>query len=153
MNHLDLFKEKNIIAELQETDKRGVLEEMVDYAVSSNLLAKTKKKPVIEAIMAREQLGSTGLGNGIAIPHVKIKGFQGDMSLIGRSTRGVDFKSIDGEHVSIFFMIVSSSEDAEKHLSILQWISGLARHRDFKSFALGAADAKEILGILREIGS
>jgi len=152
MNHLNLFKEKNVISDLKSLDKRGVLEEMVEYAISKKLLAKTKKKTVIEALLAREKLGSTGLGNGIAIPHVKIKGFQDDLAILARSKRGVDFKSIDGEDVNIFFLIVSSTEESEKHLGILQWISGLARHQDFKSFVRGASDAKGILGILKEIG-
>ena len=151
MNHLNLFKEKNIIMDLEAEDKRGVLEEMVDYAISKNLLPKAKKKTVIEALLAREQLGSTGLGNGIAIPHVKIKGFQGDLALLARSSQTVDFKSIDGEPVQIFFLILSSTEEAETHLSILQWISNLARHQDFKSFIRGAKDEKEIVGILKEI--
>jgi mannitol/fructose-specific phosphotransferase system IIA component (Ntr-type) len=152
MNHLNLFKEKNIIADLKAGDKREVLEEMVEYSIEKGLLAKTKKKAVIEALLEREKLGSTGLGNGIAIPHVKIKGFQGDLALVARSKSGIDFKSVDGEPVIIFFLLVSSTEEAENHLSILQWISGLARHQDFKSFIRGAADGKEILGILKEIG-
>ncbi len=153
MSYLNLFKEKNIISELKTSDKRGIIEEMVDYAISKSLLAKTKRKTVIEALLEREKMGSTGLGKGIAIPHVKIKGFTGELALLGRSRPGVDFKSIDGEPVHIFFLLVSAAKDADKHLSILQWISGLARHQDFKRFIVGAANAKEILGILSEITS
>jgi len=152
MNHSDLFVEVNIIADLQATDKRSVLEEMIDYAIEKELIPKNKKKTVIEALLAREQLGSTGLGNGIAIPHVKIKGFHNDLALAARSIRGVDFKSVDGEAVNVFFLLVSSAEQADRHLSILQWISRIARHQDFKSFVRGAKDAKEIVGILKEIG-
>jgi mannitol/fructose-specific phosphotransferase system IIA component (Ntr-type) len=152
MNHLNLFKEKNVILDIKSSDKRSVLEEMIDHAIENKLLAPKKKKSTIEALLAREQLGSTGLGNGIAIPHVKVKGFADDLAILARSQNGIDFRSIDGEDVNIFFLIVSSTEDSEKHLSILQWISGLARHRDFKSFVKGATDEKEIVSILKEIG-
>lgn len=151
MNYLNLFKEKNIVLNLKATDKRSGIEEMVDFAIAADLLAKTKKKAVIEALMAREKLGSTGLGRGVAIPHVKIEGFSGDLALMARSSSGVEFNSIDGEAVYILFLIVSPAKDAEKHLSILQWISGLARNQDFNNFIRGASDEKEIVGILKEM--
>ncbi len=151
MNYLNLFKEKNIILTLESTDKRSAIEEIVDSAISSDLLAKNKKKIVIEALLAREKLGSTGLGRGVAIPHVKIEGFSGDLAVLARSNKGVEFNSIDGEAVFILFLIVSPAKDAEKHLSILQWISSLARHQDFNNFIRGASDEKEIVGILKEM--
>ena len=152
MNHLSCFKEKNIISDLQATDKAGAIAEMIEYAISSGLLSKNKKKLVTESLLSREKLGSTGLGRGVAIPHVKVEGFSGDLNLLARSKQGVEFNSVDGEPVYILFLIVSPAKDAEKHLSMLQWISGLARHQDFNNFIRGAADKKEIVGILKEMG-
>jgi len=82
---------------------------------------------------------------------VKIEGFSGDLAVLARSNKGVEFNSIDGEAVFILFLIVSPAKDAEKHLSILQWISSLARHQDFNNFIRGASDEKEIVGILKEM--
>lgn len=152
MSYTHLFKESNIVPELKAKEKKAVIEEMVDLAVEQNLCPKNRKKVILEAILEREKLGSTGLGHGIAIPHVKIDGFQGQTILLARSKTGVDFSAVDGEMVYIFFLLVSPSVDASEHLSILQWISRMARHQDFTSFVKNAKDTKEILGIIKEFG-
>lgn len=152
MSYSHLFKEKNIIEDLQSVEKRALLEELIITAVDRGLCPKNKKKVVLDALLDREKLGSTGLGHGIAIPHVKIEGFQGQTSLLARSKNGVDFGAVDGENVYIFFILVSPLLDAAEHLSILQWISRMARHQDFVSFVKNAKDAKEMLGIINEFG-
>ena len=152
MTHAHLFKEKNIVDDVQGLEKRAVLEEMIAVAVDRGLCPKTRKKTIIEAILEREKLGSTGLGHGVAIPHVKLDNFQSNICLLARSKAGVDFNAVDGENVHIFFLLVSPSKNAEEHLSTLQWISRLARHQDFGSFVKNAKDGKEILSIVKEIG-
>ncbi|MBU0755021.1 MAG: PTS sugar transporter subunit IIA [Planctomycetes bacterium] len=152
MSYTQLFKENNIIGDLQATEKKTVLEEMIETSVERGLCAKSKKKSILDALLERERLGSTGLGHGIAIPHVKIDGFQGQTCLLARSKTGVDFSAVDGEPVYIFFLLISSSIDATEHLSILQWISRMARHQDFTSFVKNAKDVKEILSIIKEFG-
>lgn len=152
MSYSNLFKEKNIVEDLQSVEKRALLEELIDTAVDRGLCPKNKKKAVLDSLLEREKLGSTGLGHGIAIPHVKIEGFQGQTSLLARSKNGVDFGAVDGENVYVFFILVSPLLDAAEHLSILQWISRMARHQDFVSFVKNAKDAKEMLGIINEFG-
>jgi mannitol/fructose-specific phosphotransferase system IIA component (Ntr-type) len=152
MSYTHLFKDVNIAEDLEATEKKAVIEEMIDLVVSRGLCPKNKKKVVLDALLEREKLGSTGLGHGIAIPHVKIEGYQGQISLLGRSKSGVDFGAVDGEPVYIFFLLVSPSVDAAEHLSILQWISRMARNQDFTSFIKNAKDTKEIVGIIKELG-
>ncbi len=152
MSYSQLFKEKNIVDDVKAVEKREAIEELIDAAVSRGFCPKTKKKVIMESLLDREKLGSTGLGHGVAIPHVKIDGLQGAVSLLARSKEGVDFNAVDGEPVHIFFLLVSSSKDAEGHLSILQWISRLARHQDFGSFVRNAKDSKEIFSIVKEFG-
>ncbi len=152
MSYSQLFKEKNIVDDVKAVEKREAIEELIDAAVSRGLCPKTKKKVILESLLDREKLGSTGLGHGVAIPHVKIDGLQGSVSLLARSKEGVDFNAVDGEAVHIFFLLISSSKDAEGHLSILQWISRLARHQDFGSFVRNAKDSKEIFSIVKEFG-
>ena len=123
MTYTHLFKEKSIIEDVQAVEKREVIEEMLDTAVTRGVCPKNKKKVILEALLEREKLGSTGLGHGVAIPHVKVDGFQGQISILARSRAGVDFNAVDGEPVNIFFLLISSSKDAEGHLSILQWLS------------------------------
>jgi mannitol/fructose-specific phosphotransferase system IIA component (Ntr-type) len=152
MTYLHLFEEKNILSDLVQTEKKAVIEEMLTYAVEQGICPKSRKKSALESLLEREKLGSTGLGHGVAIPHVKIDTFQGRLSLLARSKGGVDFNAVDGESVHIFFLLVSASKDAEEHLSILQWISRLARHQDFGSFVKNAKDGKEIHSIIKEFG-
>lgn len=153
MSYSELYQENNIIDDLESTEKRAVIEEMIDIAVSRDLCAKSKKKSILDALLEREKLGSTGLGHGVAIPHVKIDGFQGQVAILARSKSGVDFNAVDGEAVHIFFLLVSPLTDAAEHLSILQWISRMARHQDFASFVKNAKDEKEICGIIQEFSS
>ena len=150
MTYSHLFKEKNIIEDVQAVEKREVIEEMLDEAVARGICPKNKKKIILDCLLEREKLGSTGLGHGVAIPHVKLDSFQGQISILARSKVGVDFNAVDGEPVNIFFLLISSSKDAQGHLSILQWISRLARHQDFGSFIRNAKDSKEIFGIIKE---
>ncbi len=151
MSYLQLFKENNIIEDLGAVEKKMVIEEMLDFAVSQGVFPKNKKKSTFEALLDREKLGSTGLGHGVAIPHVKIDGCQERLMLMARSKAGVDFSAVDGEPVYILFLLVSSTGHAEEHLSILQWISRMARHQDFSRFVRNAKNGKEICGILKEL--
>ena len=152
MSYAQLFKEKCIIEDLEATEKRAVIEELLDLSVERGLCPKSRKKSILDALLEREKLGSTGLGHGVAIPHVKVDGLQGQISILARSKKVVDFNAVDGETVHIFFMLISSTKNAEEHLSILQWISRTARHQDFSSFVRGAKDSKDMLAILKEIG-
>ena len=77
MSHAELFEEKNILEDLKAGDKRAILEEMVETAVERGICPKSRKKAILEALFEREKLGSTGLGHGMAIPHVKVDGLQG----------------------------------------------------------------------------
>lgn len=152
MTYSNLFREKNIVDDLQAEEKRAVMEEMMDAAIERGLCPKSRRKVILEGLLERERLGSTGLGHGVAVPHVKIDGLQNRISILARSKRGVDFNAVDGEPVSIFFLLVSSKKDADEHLSVLQWISRLARHQDFGSFVRNAKDSKEIHSIVKEFG-
>lgn len=152
MTYTNLFKEKNIVEDLQAQEKRAVMEEMLDVAIARGLCPKSKRKVVLEGLLERERLGSTGLGHGVAVPHVKVDGLQQQVTLLARSKQGVDFNAVDGEPVNIFFLLVSSKKDADEHLSVLQWISRLARHQDFGSFVRNAKDSKEIYSIVKEFG-
>lgn len=152
MTFSELFKENNIIEDLVSSDKKSAIEEMLNTAVDRGLCPKSRKKSIFEALLEREKLGSTGLGHGVAIPHVKIDGLQGQVSMLVRSKAGIDFNAVDGENVYIFFMLISATKNAEEHLKILQWISRMARHQDFVQFVRNAKDADEMFGIIKEFG-
>jgi mannitol/fructose-specific phosphotransferase system IIA component (Ntr-type) len=145
------FSKKNIFDELQAVNKQAVIEEMVNGLKNEKLIKQSSARDVIASLMKREEIGSTGIGNGVAIPHAKVDRVDDLILALGRSKQGVGFDSIDGEPVHILFLIVSPEEDSELHLQALKWVSGLARNKDFCRFFRAAKDHKEILGLLKEM--
>ncbi|MEW6741177.1 MAG: PTS sugar transporter subunit IIA [Planctomycetota bacterium] len=152
MGHLALFKEGSVVPRIRATDKQAALEELVDAMVNSAALPAAKRGAVLKALLAREQLGSTGVGGGVAIPHVKLEGLSRSSAALGISSDGLDYAAIDGEPVHIVFMVVSPAEKAQEHLAVLQWISKLARHRDFVRFMRRSSTVAEVLDLLAEMG-
>jgi len=123
----DLLKEKYIVLDLQEKEKTKLIAELVNIVVKSSRIK--NKEALFNAILEREKLGSTAIGNGVAIPHVKIKGFKKPLLILGRSIEGVNFDSLDGEKTYLFFMLISPQEKVGLHLKILAKISHLVKDK------------------------
>jgi fructose-specific phosphotransferase system IIA component len=122
----DLLKEKYIELDLKEKEKTKLIAELVDIVAKPSRI---KDGALFKAILEREKLGSTAIGNGVAIPHVKIKGIKKPLLILGRSAEGVDFDSLDGEKTYLFFMLISPQEKFGLHLKILAKISHLVRDK------------------------
>jgi len=99
----------------------------------------------------REAIGSTGLGNGVAVPHLKSDEVQGVTMVLARSKAGIEWQAIDGRPVHIVFLLVSPADEPEAHLRCLRWIATLARSADFRRFLLDAADVEAMRELLREM--
>ncbi len=123
----DLLKEKYIELDLKEKEKTKLIAELVDIVVKPSRIKDGEF--LFKAILEREKLGSTAIGNGVAIPHVKIKGVKKPLLILGRSAEGVDFDSLDGEKTYLFFMLISSQEEVGLHLKILAKISHLVKDK------------------------
>ncbi len=122
----DLLKEKYIELDLKEKEKTKLIAELVDIVTKPSRI---KDGALFKAILEREKLGSTAIGNGIAIPHAKIRGVKKPLLILGRSAEGVDFDSLDGEKTYLFFMLISSQEEVGLHLKILAKISHLVKDK------------------------
>ena len=107
MKFCDFVKPEAIRAEITASDKEGVIRELVGSLVSAGMIAADSSESIVEAIMKREELGSTGIGRGIAVPHTKHPTVERLVGTVGVSQDGVDFKSLDGEKVQLFFLLVS----------------------------------------------
>lgn len=145
-----LFSPEAIVPELRGTTRDEILDEMVRAAVAAGVLPRARKAQVLEALLQREQRGSTGLGRGIAIPHAKIAGLRAHAGVVARSPAGVDFRAVDGERVHVLVMLISPDARQEEHLATLRWVSLMARDPDFCSFIRQARSAAEIYEVLRE---
>lgn len=129
MKITEFLNKQGIKLDLQASEKEVVLEELVD------VLAKVQeigdKKNILKALVERESLGSTGIGQGIAIPHGKSDRVKELVAILGISRKGVNFEALDGEPVYIFFLLVAPKDSAGPHLKALAQISRLLRDSYF----------------------
>jgi mannitol/fructose-specific phosphotransferase system IIA component (Ntr-type) len=100
--------------------------------------------------MAREQLGSTGIGQGLAVPHAKHEKVQDLVAAFGRSRKGIEFDSLDGEPVYLVFLLLSNKEASGLHLEALAYITKLLRDELFCRFLRDAANKDAVIELLRE---
>jgi fructose PTS system EIIBC or EIIC component len=142
----DLLNERFINLDLKGKTKKEIITELVDLISGSKKLK--NKKALFEAILQREALGSTGIGDGIAIPHAKTKVTKGFILAFGRAAGGIDFGALDGEKTSLFFILASPEEEVGSHLKVLADISHLVKDKFIVSLLKKAKDKKEILKII-----
>jgi len=145
----NIIKDKTILLGIQAQSKEEVLTEMVKHLKKSKLI--NHEKEIIEKLMQRESLGSTALGEGIAIPHCKAKGIKNPILLVGIAPSGVDFEAPDGQPVKVFFLLITSPEDPSLNLQILALIAQLVKKSpNLKARLLAANDSQEVLEIIKE---
>ena len=107
----------------------------------------------MKALIKREELGSTGIGGGVAVPHTKHPCVGRLVGIVARSEKGVEFDALDGEPVHLIFLLLSPNESAGVHLAALERIASLIRDNDFRRFMTKAMGKKEMIEILREVDS
>jgi len=150
MKFCDFISASAIKAGLDSTDKQGVIQEMVDCLVASNQLKAEHRESIVEAILKREELGSTGIGRGIAVPHTKHPSVTSPVGAVGISNKGVEFQSLDGEQVQLFFMLISPPNQPTEHLRALENISKQLQDDTFCRFLKQSKTAEDVQQILEE---
>jgi len=148
MKIMDFLNEKAVAANLKAQDKEGVIRELVDLLFKAGAIK--DKEELINTLLARESLGSTGIGQGIGIPHGKSNKVKDLVAAFGLSHKGVNFDSLDGEPVYIFFLLVAPEESAGPHLKALARISRLLKDKYFRDLLKDAKDEKGIIKIIKD---
>lgn len=147
---LRALKAETIIPSLNAVTKEGVLLEL------ANLLAfqfpSLDKQAVFETLMERERLGSTGIGEGIAIPHGKLKGLEEIFVCFAKSSVGIQFESIDGRPAHLFFLLLAPEEAVEPYLRMLGQITRFLKRSDIRARLMEATSAPAIMTIFTETG-
>jgi nitrogen PTS system EIIA component len=142
----NLLNEENIISDLKSLDKKEAIKELAEpIAKSFNIDIET----LIKVLMEREKLGTTGIGEGIGLPHGKMKELESPAVSFGISKKGVNFDSIDGLPTYIFFLLLTPDEATVMHLQLLAQVSGLLRNKQIREALLTVTDKKEILSIIK----
>ena len=142
MKIAEFLREDLILPELRSTDKASVLREICEAIAQSNPQLSANR--LSEVLLDREKLGSTGVGDGIAIPHGKLAGLPGLLAAFGRSRAGIDFQAIDGKPTYLFFVLFAPENSAGIHLKALARISRLFKTPSFRAAVLEAKDAAAI---------
>lgn len=146
----DLIDPKAIVSDLECTTKEDVIRELVEVLAKAKKIDEKDSKKLVAALMAREQLGSTGIGQGLAVPHAKHTSVENLVAAFGRSKKGIDFDSLDGEPVYLVFLLLSNKEASGLHLEALAYITKLLRDDLFCRFLKDAKDHAEIVELLKE---
>lgn len=145
---MDILDKGMIISQLTSTNKTGVLRELV--RVLAQVEKEVDEERMLEILLERESLGSTGIGEGVAIPHGKSKDVKKLLASFGRSLPGVDFQSMDGKPAHLFFLLVAPENSAGIHLKALARISRLMKDQNFRKRLMEANSAEEIYSLFSE---
>ena len=148
MKITEILNKSAIKLDLESVEKEDVLKEMVD--VLAELKNIGDKKSIVKALIERENLGSTGIGQGIAIPHGKTEKVEELVAILGISRKGVNFESLDGELVYILFFLVAPKDSAGPHLKALAQISRLLRDSFFCDLMKRCKTAEEVYELIRK---
>ena len=150
MKITDFLREKAISIDLKEMTKEGVIRELVHLLVKAGEIKPAEEEKLVPILLAREGLGSTGIGQGVGIPHGKSNCVRELVAALGISKKGVRFDSLDGEAVHVFILLVAPEDSAGPHLKALARISRLLKDRFFREGLREAKDEKETLRIIQQ---
>jgi PTS system nitrogen regulatory IIA component len=142
----DILDANSVIEELSSQDKKGVLEELVSILVKNGRLSE-QENPV-QILLERERLGSTGIGDGIAIPHGKLKEINTIICSFGRSGKGINFQAIDEKPSHLFFLLLAPEDSAGEHLQALARLSRLLKDVRFRKRLIEATSKEEIYRLI-----
>ena len=150
MNIMEFLDERAVSTEVKSQNKEDVIHELVGLLVNAGSIKDKDVNKLVQILMKRESLGSTGIGQGVAIPHGKSDCVKQLVAAFGVSRTGVNFDSLDGEPVHLFFLLVAPEDSAGPHLKALARISRLLKDKHFRDDLRNARDEKLLIKIIRE---
>ena len=157
-DHWKLFKPAACSIEIVGATREEVFGQLVENFVQAKCLPVAQEKAALKALLERENLASTGVGQRVAIPHVKLAGIEEALFSLSLHRAGVEWGAVDGQPVSIFFTVLrpekaGTRHQPERHLDMMRWISQLGRDPDFRRFAPGVTTKKALVDLLREMSA
>lgn len=146
----DFVVSQSILPNLESSSKEDAIRMMVESLKTAGAIQLEDQEGIVAAILKREELGSTGIGNGVAVPHTKHPSVDRLVATIAISREGVDFASLDGESVFILFLLVSPPDRPGDHLRALESISRHLRNQNFCNFLRQSKTGEAIVELLDE---
>lgn len=150
MKFSDFICFEAIIPGLKATDRDGVIAELVSAIDKTGRLGKTNCREIIKAVIKRERQASTGMGKGVAVPHVKHEAVEDVVATVGQSSTGIDFPSLDKQPVYSVILLISPLNAPDRHLEAMESIFGHLQRDKFRRFLRQSQTAEEIKELLRE---
>lgn len=151
MKFVDFVCFEAIIPELKARDRDGAISELVSALDKAKRLKRGKCDEIISAVIKRESEASTGVGKGVALPHVKHSGAKDVVAAVGRSSVGIDFSALDKQPVYSVILLVSPVDNPDRHLQAMETIFRHLQHEKFRRFLRQANSAAQIEDLLREV--
>ncbi len=148
MNLTEILKRDFILEELEARNQHEVLDELVRVFAMGGV--RFDPEAMLQVLLERERLGSTGIGDGIAIPHGKLQGLDEILLSFGRSSEGISFDAMDGKPVHLFFLLMAPENSAGLHLKILAKISRMLKDPALRDNLLRAKSKERIWRIIEE---
>ncbi|HEX4420970.1 MAG TPA: PTS sugar transporter subunit IIA [Kofleriaceae bacterium] len=148
MKIVDLIRRDMVVPALQATEKRGILEELAQYM--SGRHPRIDRATLSRVLIEREQLASTAIGEGVAIPHGKLGAVGEIVACLGRAPGGVDFDSMDGQPTFLFFVLVAPESSTGAHLKALARISRVFKDPEFRRRLLAAPDGDSMYSVVAD---
>lgn len=142
----EIIAEDNVLPELKSFDKRGVLEELA--GVISNHEPSIEQGALVSVLLERERLGTTGIGDGVAIPHGKLNSVRRPIISFGRSKNGLDFDSIDGQPAHLFCLLIAPENSSGVHLQVLARIAKVLKSSALRKKLMEAGTRKELYQVI-----
>jgi len=139
-----------IMADLQAQDKEGAIREMVQSLLDAGKIEESEMESIIQALLKREELGSTGIGRGMAVPHTTHPSITNLVGLVAVSRKGVEFASLDGAPVDVFFLVISPPDRPGDHLRALENISRQLCHDTFRRFLTQGETVESLVQLLED---
>jgi PTS system nitrogen regulatory IIA component len=144
----EIFKPQLINPDLKAHDKKGALEELLEIITGQE--RSLNKGTLLQVLLERERLGSTGIGDGVALPHGKLRGLDRLLLSFGRSIVGLDFDSIDEQPAYLFFLLLAPENSAGMHLKFLAKISRMLKDGNLRQRLMQAKSREEIYKIIAD---
>jgi mannitol/fructose-specific phosphotransferase system IIA component (Ntr-type) len=151
MKFSDFICFKAIIPELKAKDRDEAIVELVNALVKAGKLKSSQSAEIIKSVIKREKEASTGMGKGVAVPHVKHPSVKEAIAAVGRSSRGIDFASLDKQPVYSVILLISPVNNPDKHLQAMEGIFKHLQQEKFRRFLRQSQTAGQIEELLKEV--
>ena len=147
MNISDIISPDRVVCDLDVSSKKRVLEQLSDM-LASNSSASLISQDVVDSLLARERLGSTGIGYGVAIPHGRVKNTDHTIAAFVQLHEGVDFDATDNQAVDLLFALLVPEESTEEHLQLLAQLAEMFSDEEFRAQLRATKDSQAIYNLL-----